>query len=160
MNLLRLLAGTNFRLLEEDEARQISEKLKSPFYRNKLDLYAQIEEYLKSYERVELTFSDYMDSLNINEAQERRGFHINARHQAIQKINDRLESFPLTTFAADPVEFTNVSALRRRYRLPALFDLQLVSDRSGITYSVAFGQDALLLDSLLHWKKSSGLMMA
>ncbi len=159
MNLLRLLAGTDFSLIEEDEARQISERLSCPFYKNNLGLYARVENYLGAYEPVELHFTSYLDQLNINEAQERKGFRIQARHSAIQQINNTLEYLPLTTCVADPVEY-NIAALRRRYRLPALFDLQVVRDRSGIDYPVAFGLDALLLDSLLHWQKSSGLMMA
>ena len=158
MNLLRLLSGTDFCLIEENEAQQISQRLSHPFYKNNLGLYACVESYLQAYEAVELHFTSYLDQLNINEAQERKGFRINAGHPAIQRINDKLEYLPLTTCVADPVEY-NIAALRRRYRLPALFDLQVVRDRSGTEYPVAIGLDALLLDSLLHWRKSSGLMV-
>ena len=160
MNLLRLLAGTDFCLIEEDEARQISERLNCPFYKNNLGLYACVETYLKSYEMVRLHFSHYLDALNINEAQERKGFRVEVRHPNLKQINEKLEYLPLTTCVADPNEFgNNTLALRRRYTLPALFDLQVVCDRSGTEYPVAFGLDALLLDSLLYWKKSSGLMI-
>jgi CRISPR-associated endonuclease/helicase Cas3 len=160
MNLLRLLAGTDFHLIDEDEARNISRRLNCPFYKNNLGLYACVESYLKTYETVKLHFTQYLDALNINEAQERRGFRIDARHSTVKKINDKLEYLPLTTCVADPIEFGNsTSALRRRYTLPALFDLQIVCDCGGTEYPVAFGLDALLLDSLLHWKKSSGLMI-
>lgn len=161
MNLLRLLSGTDFHLITEDEARQVSEQLSYPFYKNNLGVYACVDSYLKTYEAVKLHFPHYLDALNINEAQERKGFRLEARHPNIKRINDKLEYLPLTTCVADPNEFGNdTKALRRRYTLPALFDLQVVSDRSGIDYPVAFGLDALLLDSLLHRKKSNGLMMA
>jgi CRISPR-associated endonuclease/helicase Cas3 len=161
MNLIRLLSGTDFYLIEEGEARQISERLSHPFYTNNLGLYACVESYLKTYETVKLRFSHYLDALNINEAQERKGFRLDARHPTIKQINDKLEYLPLTTCVADPNEFGNsTAALRRRYTLPALFDLQVVCDRSSIDYPVAFGLDALLLDSLLHRKKSSGIMIA
>lgn len=161
MNLLRLLSGTDFYLVDECEAKQISERLNYPFYKNNLGLYACVDSYLKAYETVKLLFTHYLDALNINEAQERKGFRLDARHPNIKQINDKLEYLPLTTCVADPNEFGNdTKALRRRYTLPALFDLQVVYDRSGTEYPVAFGLDALLLDSLLHWKKSSGLMMA
>jgi CRISPR-associated endonuclease/helicase Cas3 len=159
MNLIRLLAGADFNLIDEDEARQISEKLNYPFYKNSLGLYACVKSYLNTYETVEFHFTNYLDGLNINEAQERRGFRIKARHLAIKQINDKLEYLPLTTCVANPSEY-DLPKLRRYYRLPALFDLQIVRDRSGIDYPVAFGLDALLLDSLLYWKKSSGLMIA
>lgn len=161
MNLLRLLSGTDFYLIEESEAKQISKQLNYPFYKNSLGLYACVESYLSTYETVKLHFTHYLDAFNINEAQERIGFRIDARHPNIKQINDKLEYLRVTTCVADPNEFgNNTSALRRRYTLPALFDLQVVRDRSGTEYPVAFGLDALLLDSLLHWKKSSGLMMA
>ncbi len=160
MNLLRLLSGTGFYLIEEGEAKQISERLNYPFYKNNLGLYAYVEDYLKTYETVKLHFTHYLDALNINEAQERKGFRLDARHPNIKQINDKLEYLPLTTCVADPNEFgNNTAALRRRYTLPALFDLQIVCDRSGTNYPVAFGLDALLLDSLLHWKKANGLMI-
>lgn len=160
MNLLRLLAGTEFYLIEEGEAKQISERLNYPFYKNNLGLYACVEGYLRTYETVKLHFTHYLDTLNINEAQERKGFRVEARHPTIKQINDKLEYLPLTTCVADPNEFgNNTAALRRRYTLPALFDLQVVCDRSGTNYPVAFGLDALLLDSLLHWKKANGLMI-
>jgi CRISPR-associated endonuclease/helicase Cas3 len=161
MSLLRLLSGTEFQLIEEDEAKKISKSLNQPFYKNSLGLYSRIEGYLKTYEKVQLQFSHYLDALNINEVQQRKGFRVDAHHPNIKQINKKLEYLPLTTCVADPNEFgNNTSALRRRYTLPALFDLQVVRDRSGTDYPVAFGLDALLLDSLLHWKKSNGLMMA
>lgn len=46
--------------------------------------------------------------------------------------------------------------LRRRLNLPALFPIQRVQDNSGQEYAVAFGQEALLLDSLLFWRKTNG----
>ncbi len=46
--------------------------------------------------------------------------------------------------------------LKRRLNLPALFPIQRVQDMTGGEYSVAFGQEALLLDSLLFWRKTRG----
>src|SRR5205823_3474472 len=46
--------------------------------------------------------------------------------------------------------------LKRRLNLPALFPVRRVCDRMGQEYSVAFGQEALLLDSLLSWQKTKG----
>jgi CRISPR-associated endonuclease/helicase Cas3 len=159
MSIVRLLAGTDFELIEVEKAEKTNYILNEPFYRNKLGLYARIHEYLTTYEKVEVNFAGDLDSLNINEVQTRKGFWLRARHPQIQKINDQLENIPLTTCVADPKEF-DIPALRRRYRLPALFDLQLVKDRTGCKYPVAFGLDALLLDSLLHWKKSDCVMIA
>ncbi len=46
--------------------------------------------------------------------------------------------------------------LKRRLNLPALFPIQRVLDMTSGEYSVAFGQEALLLDSLLFWRKTRG----
>lgn len=158
MNIIRLLSGTDFELIEEEEAKRVNHVFNESFYKNTLGLYARIEKYLKTYEKVEVNFDGDLDRLNINEVQTRRGFWLRANHPKIQKINDHLEKVSLTTCVADPREF-DIPTLRRRYRLPALLDLQLVQDCTGCKYPVAFGLDALLLDSLLHWKKSDCVMI-
>jgi CRISPR-associated endonuclease/helicase Cas3 len=158
MSLIRLLAGTDFMLISEDQARTFSDRLNHPFYKNKLGLYACINDYLQAYEKVELVFTSYLDELYLNIAQERKGFRLNSHHTSIQQINDRLEYLPLTTCVADPSQF-DLAALRRFYRLPALFELHLAQDRSGAVYPVAFGLDALLLDSLIFWKKPNGAII-
>ena len=53
-----------------------------------------------------------------------------------------------------------VAEIRNRLRLPMHFQIYPISDRAsvhGITpYSIAFGQSALLIDTLAHWLKSKG----
>ncbi len=46
--------------------------------------------------------------------------------------------------------------LKGRLNLSALFPIYAVQDRMGQFYSVVFGQEALLLDSLLWWRKTKG----
>ncbi|WP_414754687.1 type I-D CRISPR-associated helicase Cas3' [Anabaena sp. CCY 9910] len=159
INLLRLLAGTDFELISEDEAQEISRNLNEPFYKNNLGLYARITQYLSSYELVDVTFTDYLDRLFLNIAQERKGFFIQSRHREIKKINEQLEYLPLTTCVADPSKY-DIKGLRRIYRLPALFELHKVVDLSRKEYPVAFGLDALLLDSLLYWQKTNEIFIA
>lgn len=159
ISLLRLLAGTDFEIISEDEAQEISRNLNEPFYKNNLGLYARITQYLSSYELVEVTFTDYLDRLVLNIAQERKGFFIQSRHKEIKKINEKIEYLPLTTCVADPSKY-DIKALRRIYRLPALFELHKVLDLSRKNYPVAFGLDALLLDSLLYWQKTDEIFIA
>ncbi|BAZ50214.1 DEAD/DEAH box helicase-like protein [Nostoc sp. NIES-4103] len=159
ISLLRLLAGTDFELISEDEAQEISLNLNEPFYKNNLGLYARITQYLSNYEPVELIFTNYLDKFNLNIAQERKGFLIQSRHREIKKINEQLEYLPLTTCVADPSKY-DIKALRRIYRLPALFELHKVLDLSRKQYPVAFGLDALLLDSLLYWQKTNEIFIA
>ncbi|MEH1834102.1 MAG: type I-D CRISPR-associated helicase Cas3' [Nostoc sp.] len=159
ISLLRLLAGTDFELISEDEAQEISRNLNEPFYKNNLGFYARITQYLSTYKLIEVNFIDYLDRLNLNIAQERKGFFIQSRHREIKKINEQLKCLPLTTCVADPSKY-DIKALRRIYRLPALFELHKVIDFSRKQYSVAFGLDALLLDSLLYWQKTNEIFIA
>jgi CRISPR-associated endonuclease/helicase Cas3 len=159
ISVLRLLAGTDFELIAEDEAKKISESFQESFYKNNLGLYARITQYLNSYEPVEIIFTDYLDRLHLNMAQERQGFFIHSRHREIQKINETLECLPVTTCVADPSKY-DIKALRRIYRLPALFELHKVVDLSRKQYPVAFGLDALLLDSLLYWQPTNEIFIA
>lgn len=154
MSLIRLLAGTDFELISEEEAKEISERLHEPFYKNNLELYAKITQYLNSYEPVALIFTDKLDRLKLNIAQERKGFFIQSRHRAIKKINEKIEYLPITTCVADPGKY-DIKTLRRRYKLPALFEVHKVVDSGRQEYAVAFGLDALLLDSLLYWQKKT-----
>lgn len=158
MNLIRLLSGTNFYLITESEARKISESLKQPFYKNNLGLYAKIENYLDYYEQVNIEFCDYLDNFNIHQAQELKGFRLQVKHPEIQTINRKLEYLPLTTCVIDPNQY-DIPALKRRYKLPAFFELHYVKDQSGKLYPVAFGLDALLLDSLFFWQKTNTAMI-
>ncbi|MDB9483938.1 type I-D CRISPR-associated helicase Cas3', partial [Dolichospermum circinale CS-537/05] len=159
MSLIRLLAGTDFELISEEEAKEISERFNEPFYKNNLGIYVKITQYLSSYEPVALIFTDKLDRIQLNIAQARKGFFIQCRHRAIKKINEKLEYVSITTCVADPGKY-DIKTLRRRYRLPALFELHKVVDSSNQEYAVAFGLDALLLDSLLYWQKTNETFFA
>ncbi|MFM6190983.1 type I-D CRISPR-associated helicase Cas3' [Planktothrix sp.] len=153
MSLIRLLSGTEFQLIPESEAKKISDKFQQQFYKNSINLYAIINNYLDSYKKVELQFTYNFDKQKINQAQQRVGFRVQARHPDIRKINEQLEYLKLTTCVADPTKY-DIPKLRRFYRLPTLFELYPIKDSSGSIYpAVALGQDALLLDSLLYWQK-------
>lgn len=154
MNLFRLLSGTNFHLISESEAKKLSKSLKQPFYENELNLYAKIENYLDYYEKVNIKFCDYFSGYNLNEAQELEGFSLKVKHSQVRVISEELEDLPLTTCVVDPTRY-DIPALKRRYKLPAFFELHYVKDQSGKLYPVAFGLDALLLDSLLFWQKTN-----
>jgi len=152
MGLLRVLSATEFELIERKEAQAISEDLGQPFYPNALGLYAVIKAYLEERESIVLRYGGYLSSLPLNQAQVRSGFEVEARTPALQKINRKLRPLPLVTCVADPVRF-DLKSLRRRFRLPPLFELYNVEDLSGVVYPMAFGLDALLLDSVLFWHK-------
>lgn len=155
VDLLRLLGGTEFRLIARAQAESITRCVEQPFYPPKLGLYAQIISYLD--ERIPLRLhSRYalQDNLNpLHQAHEHSGFYVETSNPAVREVNDALEVLPLSTCVVDPKE--SVQSVRRRYSLPPFFSLHEVwDDETGTPYAVAFGQDALLLDSLLHWRKT------
>jgi len=46
--------------------------------------------------------------------------------------------------------------LKQRLNLGSMFPIQRLQDKTGAEYAVVFGQEALLLDSLLFWRKTKG----
>lgn len=155
VSILRLISGTEFELISKQEAEKIASRLNQPFYPPVLKLYASIVGYQEEYLRYQLCcYEPLVDNLTpLYNAVERTHFYIEALHSQIGTINRNLERLPLCTCAGSPEE--DVPTLRRRYALPPMFELYPVTDSTGRIYPVAFGQDALLLDSILHWRKTT-----
>jgi CRISPR-associated endonuclease/helicase Cas3 len=155
-SILRLLSGADFDLLDRRDAVRLAdaagERLRDPA----LGLYARILGFLDEPRRVQLRFAGTLVRADrpAGVARERSGFTIEAAHPESGRINDVLRRQPLCVCVAPPA--LDVHALRRCYRLPPFFELHPVVDRGGATCAVAFGQDALLLDSLLHWRGAEG----
>ena len=154
INILRLLSGATFKLIEKSEAEKIAKRLKIPFYEPTLKLYAQIISYLDERIPVKLN-SRYplVDNLSpLHQATQRLGFYAEAANPMILEVNKRLETLPLCTCAVEPKE--SVQSVKRTKLLPPFFELYTVRD-PHTEYAVAFGQDALLLDSLIFWRTTN-----
>jgi CRISPR-associated endonuclease/helicase Cas3 len=152
MSVLRLLNGASFRLLSETEARERADSLQHPFYPSALGLYAEILGYLDDRVPVQLYYRyALVDGQSpLHQALDRRGFYLEAHVPEMGAINRKLEARPLCTCVAQESPQT----LRRRYALPPLFEVYRLRDETYTEYGIAFGQDALLLDSILHWRRS------
>ncbi len=150
-SLFRLLAGTEFSFLTEAEAERICRRVDSPFYKPLLELYARIESFREERLPYQVRFQGRLTDAGLEQAVDRRGFYLEARRPEMLRINDCLLAAPLATTATRD----STDVLRRRLALPPLFALYPVVDESGATFSVAFGQDALLLDSLLYRRAAS-----
>ncbi|RMF23887.1 MAG: type I-D CRISPR-associated helicase Cas3', partial [Cyanobacteria bacterium J083] len=75
----------------------------------------------------------------------------------VSQINKQLKKQALVSYV---LPFP-VAEIRNRLRLPMHFQIYPISDRTSIhdpspPYSIAFGQSALLIDTLAHWLKSKG----
>ena len=153
VNVMRLLAGADFSLMTKQEAERVAERLGVAFYPPSMKLYAKIHGYHDEFQRVELHYNEQFkdSSLDLNIAVERGGFRLEATHPGILKLSQALERTPLCTCVSDE----DVQTLKRQLKLPPLFGLSKVIDESNAVYSVAFGHDALLLDSLIHYRKAN-----
>jgi CRISPR-associated endonuclease/helicase Cas3 len=118
-------------------------------------LYLKVHKYIPESQRLVL-------GLNID-----LGGQANIMHQALElsgfflqepvftwkdRVNKALKAQKLVCVFSDMPRLE----LKRRLNLPTLFPIQRVQDMTGAEYSVAFGQEALLLDSLLFWRKTRG----
>ncbi len=163
VNVLRLLAGTEFGLISKQEAEAIAIIHSTPFYPTYLNLYAKIHSYKEEYDFVQLryqhTFGD--DGQAFNHAADRAGFLLEAAHPDIRKVSQALVNKPLCSCVCDK-ELSGESPrnAQRILSLPPLFSLAQVIDSTNTSYTVAFGHEALLLDSLIHWRKINDYFIA
>lgn len=153
MSLLRLVSGTRFRFIPEVQARKLTEQLGAPFYPPALGLYAEILDYLDERSQVHIGYRYALvdNTTPLNLAVDRAGFYLEVPVPEIGVINRKLEGQWLCTCIAQESPQT----LCRRFALPPMFEIYPVRDETGTEYGVAFGQDALLLDSILHWRSSN-----
>jgi CRISPR-associated endonuclease/helicase Cas3 len=68
------------------------------------------------------------------------------------QVNRALKTKNLTCILSD----MGRKELKQRLNLPTMFPIQRLQDKTGAEYAVAFGQEALLLDSLIFWRKTKG----
>lgn len=68
------------------------------------------------------------------------------------QVNRTLKTKSLTCILSD----MGRKELKQRLNLPTMFPIQRLQDKTGAEYAVTFGQEALLLDSLIFWRKTKG----
>lgn len=156
MNVLRLLSGAEVTLLEEAQARRITQELGQRVHVPKLELYFQIEAYLDERTPVALRFEDRLitPTRKENVALGRTGFQLEARSHAQGVVNRKLRNLELCTCVLSPHFASAPGQVKGKLALPPLFELHLVRDSGGADYVTAFGPDALLLDSIQFWRST------
>ena len=118
-------------------------------------LYLKVHAYIPERQRLVLGLNlDLVKEANImHQALELSGFFVQEPVFTWKdRVNKALRAKKLVCVFSDMPRLE----LKRRLNLPALFPIQRVLDMTGGEYSVAFGQEALLLDSLLFWRKTRG----
>ena len=155
-DLFFLLANTEFEVLDSadfmHEVRRL--KLHEPDFHKQL-LYLKVREYIP--ERLQLMLRLPVDLGStpqvLHHVQVCSNFTVcEPRHIWLDKVNAALKRLKL------PCVFSDMKRqeLKGRLRLGAMFPVYRLCDQTGYEYSVTFGQEALLLESILFFRQTKG----
>ena len=155
-DLFFLLASTEFEVIEEHDFMDevCLRALNVRDFQNKL-LYLKIHAYVP--ERLHLILGLDLKLIEhfelLHHVAVYKGFHVlKPQHTWLDKVNLALKKLKLTAIVSDMQR----QELKQRLQLSGVFPVYRLQDTMGSEYSVAFGQNALLLDSLLFFRKSKG----
>lgn len=152
-DLFFLLANTEFAILEEEEFMQEVRKrgLEERNFQMQL-LYFRIFEYVPERMQLVLGLRDDLGAQSeiIHHALMMDGFFIDSPgHTDLDRVNRKLRGQKLACIFSDMLR----REIKGKLSLGAMFPIYRLCDKTGSEYSVAFGQEALLLDSILHFRK-------
>ena len=155
-DLFFLLANTDFEVMEQaDFLQEVRRRgLEEREFKEQL-LYLRILEYIPERQHLVLGLQYDLGEYTgfLHQIQILNGFFVrNPRPVWIDKVNRSLKAKKLVCVLSD---MTRVE-LRQRLHLGAMFEVLRLEDVIGNEYSVAFSQEALLLDSLLFFRKTKG----
>ena len=152
-DLFFLLTNTEFEVMEKfpfmQEVR--ARKLEERDFEQQL-LYLKIHEYIPERLKLVLKLSYDVTPL-LNHIQVLHGFTILEPHPVWRdRVNFKLKQLKLPAIVSDMER----SELKGMLHLDPLFPVYRLHDGTGNEYALAFGQAALLLDSLLFFRKTKG----
>ena len=151
-DLFFLLANTRPEVLEEEEFMQeVRRRGKEEREFSKKLLYLRIHEYVAERQQMLLGLKSEPHELagTLQHAHVRTGFIVRDPPVIdLDLINLKLKKLKLTCVLST----WSQQEIKSRMNLDALFGLYHVQDANGNGYSAAFGQDALLLDSIPHFR--------
>ncbi|MFL5659162.1 MAG: type I-D CRISPR-associated helicase Cas3' [Ktedonobacteraceae bacterium] len=155
-DLFFLLVNTEFEVLTGAEfMREVARRgLEEKDFRDQL-LYLKIHRYIPERQHLILglpyDLGDYASSLH--HVQVLDNFFVREPFFTWRdQVNKSLKAKSLTCILSD----MGRKELKQRLNLGSMFPIQRLQDQTGAEYSLAFGQEALLLDSLLFWRKTRG----
>jgi CRISPR-associated endonuclease/helicase Cas3 len=155
-DLFFLLANTEFEVLtgpafmQEVKRQELAER----DFKDKL-LYLKILKYVEERQQLMLglphDFGEFANTLQ--QVQVLDNFIVREPYfSGRDQVNRSLKTRSLTCIVSD----LGSKELKQRLNLGSMFPIQRLQDKTGAEYAVAFGQEALLLDSLLFWRKTKG----
>lgn len=151
-DLFFLLANTRIEVLEEEEFMQeVRRRGKEEREFSKQLLYLRVHDYVAERQQMLLAVNNEPHELTgtMQHAHVRTGFFVREpRITDLDQINLRLKRLKLTCVLSTWPR----QEIKSRMNLDALFGLYRMQDATGNEYSAAFGQDALLLDSIPHFR--------
>ncbi len=156
-DLFFLLANTDFHVMDKavfmQEVRQRG--LEERDFEQQL-VYLRIEKYIPERQQLVLGLAQDLGNTQqhkLHQLQICPGFFVDEpRHRDLGEINKALKKLRL------PCIFSNMkrAELKGRLNLSMLFPINRLRDSTGYEYSLAFGQEALLLESILHFRTTKG----
>ena len=155
-DLFFLLANTEFEILSPAEfMKEVKrQELEERDYKDQL-LYLKIIKYVPERQQLilglQFVVADFAASLHSVQVLD----NFLVREPSFtwrDQVNRALKAKNLTCILSD----MGRKELKQRLNLPTMFPIQRLQDKTGAEYAVAFGQEALLLDSLLFWRKTKG----
>jgi CRISPR-associated endonuclease/helicase Cas3 len=151
-DLFFLLKNTEFEVITESEFNDKYNKNQETLYNPKF--YILLNDYKDKTDSYSIKFDGYIHdeySNYINEANVISGLVIeDVKNTSMNKINKIISKEKILCFISD----IKARELKERYRLPIHFPIFNLSDDTNDSFCIAFGKEALLLDSILWWKKS------
>jgi len=151
-----LLANTECTLIDEaDFLHEVQRRgLEERDFTRQL-LYLKVQHYIPESQKLilELPFALHDFPNSIHTVQVLSGFFVSEpTFSERDRVNRRLKTQELTCIISD----MGRRELKQRLNLGAVFPVQCLRDMTGAEFSVVFGQEALLLESLLFWRKTKG----
>jgi len=154
-DLFFLLANTDFEVIEEEDFLQEVRRrgLEERDFKGKL-LYLRILRYIPERQQLVLGLHENMamNAEMLHHVCVREDFFVQEPLFTWRdKVNRSLKRLQLTCIISD----MGRKELKQRLNLGTIFPLYCVRDDTGNDYTVAFGQEALLLDTLLFYRKTN-----
>jgi len=151
-----LLANTEYEVLTEAEfMREVKRRnLEERDFRNQL-VYLKIHKFVPERQQLILGLAQnlgqklqYLHNILVWD-----GFFVDQpRHTWLNEVNKKLKKLRLTCILSDKSPWE----IRKQFKLGIIFPAYRLEDTTGYLYSVAFGQEALLLDSVLFYCETKG----
>jgi CRISPR-associated endonuclease/helicase Cas3 len=154
-DLFFLLKNTEFELIEKDEFEKKFIPLEERVFFKYCKFHILLRKYKDKNETLYFQFDGDIDDDYpeiINDVKVRNGLAIreSGNNPVLQEINKTICKENMVCFISD----CKPKDIKTLYKLPIHFPIFTLKDYSNSVFSIAFNKEALLLDSIMFWKKN------